>query len=134
MSLPPDLISAAEDAHALRDLNAWLAARSASERVAWALETLPGEHALSSSFGAQSAAVLHLVTRERNDIPVILVDTGYLFPETYLFADQLNERLKLNLKVYRPTRSIAWMGLCRASGRTCSIRSANRMAKKDMGG
>jgi hypothetical protein len=30
-------------------------------------------------------------------------------------------------------RSIAWIGFCRASGRTCSISSANRMAKKDMG-
>jgi phosphoadenosine phosphosulfate reductase len=79
---PPDLISAAEDDRALKDLNEWLGARDASERLAWALATLPGEHALSSSFGAQSAAILHLVTRERNDIPEILVDTGYLFPET----------------------------------------------------
>ena len=109
MSLPPDLISAAEDAHALRDLNDWLTARSAPQRVEWALQTLPGEHALSSSFGAQSAAILHLITRERNDIPVILVDTGYLFPETYRFADDLTARLGLNLKVYRPTLSIAWM-------------------------
>ena len=59
--MPPDLISAAEDTHALQDLNHWLARHSAQERVAWALETLPGEHALSSSFGAQSAAILHLV-------------------------------------------------------------------------
>ncbi len=80
---PPDLVSAAEDTRALADLNAWLAERGPEERVAWALDTLPGEHALSSSFGAQAAAILHLVTRARRDIPVILVDTGYLFPETY---------------------------------------------------
>jgi len=43
-----------------KDLNTWLHALDAQERVAWALETLPGEHALSSSFGAQSATVLHL--------------------------------------------------------------------------
>jgi phosphoadenosine phosphosulfate reductase len=109
MSLPPDLLSAAEDAHALHDLNEWLGARGAPERVEWALHTLPGEHALSSSFGAQSAAILHLITHERTDIPVILVDTGYLFPETYRFADELTARLGLNLKVYRPTLSIAWM-------------------------
>jgi phosphoadenosine phosphosulfate reductase len=106
---PPDLISAAEDERALKDLNDWLGARPAPERVAWALATLPGEHALSSSFGAQSAAILHLITRERREIPVILIDTGYLFPETYRFADQLTERLGLNLKVYRPAIGIAWM-------------------------
>jgi phosphoadenosine phosphosulfate reductase len=105
----PDLISAAESPRALQDLNVWLAARDAGERVRWALDTLPGEHALSSSFGAQSAALLHLVTAEYADIPVVLIDTGYLFPETYRFADELAATLKLNLKVYRPEIGIAWM-------------------------
>jgi len=106
---PPDLISAAEDARALQDLNTWLGARNAAERVAWALESLPGEHALSSSFGAQSAAALHLVTTQHPDIPVILIDTGYLFPETYRFVDELALKLRLNLKVYRPAIGVAWM-------------------------
>jgi phosphoadenosine phosphosulfate reductase len=105
----PDLVSAAEDTRALQELNTWLAARNASERVQWAIATLPGEHVLSSSFGAQSAAILHLVTREKADIPVVLIDTGYLFPETYRFADELTAKLRLNLKVYRPEIGIAWM-------------------------
>jgi phosphoadenosine phosphosulfate reductase len=105
----PDLISAAESPRALQELNAWLAARDATERVQWALATLPGEHVLSSSFGAQSAALLHLVTRENPRVPVVLIDTGYLFPETYRFADQLTERLTLDLRVYRPQIGVAWM-------------------------
>ncbi len=56
---------------------------SAEKRVAWSLEHLPGEHVLSSSFGAQAAVSLHLVTRQAPRLPVILIDTGYLFPETY---------------------------------------------------
>jgi phosphoadenosine phosphosulfate reductase len=107
--MPPDLLSAAEDDRALKDLNDWLGARDAQERTAWALATLPGEHALSSSFGVQSAAVLHLATSQRRDIPVVLVDTGYLFAETYRFVDDLVERLDLNLKVYRPKIGVAWM-------------------------
>jgi phosphoadenosine phosphosulfate reductase len=39
---------------------------------------------------------------------VVLVDTGYLFPETYGFIDQLCERLQLNLHIYRPAESPAW--------------------------
>lgn len=105
----PDLISAAEDPRALEELNRGLAARSADARVEWALKTLPQNHALSSSFGAQSAALLHLVTRRAATMPVILVDTGYLFPETYRFVDELTERLDLNLKVFRPQIGIAWM-------------------------
>jgi phosphoadenosine phosphosulfate reductase len=70
---------------------------------------LPGEHVLSSSFGAQSATLLHMATRNKPDLPIVLIDTGYLFPETYRFADQLTEKLALNLKVYRPKLGIAWM-------------------------
>src|ERR1700741_3087518 len=80
----------------------------AYERVEWALETLPGNHVLTSSFGAQAAVSLHLVTQVSPSIPVLLVDTGYLFPETYRFSDELTARMKLNLKVYRAPRSPAW--------------------------
>lgn len=105
----PDPVTAAESPQALAELNAWLATRTAEQRTAWALEHLAGEHALSSSFGAQAAVALHMTTRQRPDIPVILIDTGYLFPETYRFVDDLSERLSLNLKVYRPQVGIAWM-------------------------
>jgi phosphoadenosine phosphosulfate reductase len=109
MSLVPDPTAAAESRQALAELNQWLAGLRAEQRVEWALESLSGGHALSSSFGAQSAAALHMATRLRPDLPVILVDTGYLFPETYRFVDELTERLQLNLKTYRPQIGIAWM-------------------------
>ena len=109
MTAPPDPIAAAESEQALAELNRWLGERSAEERVAWALENTAGQHALSSSFGAQSAVALHLATRQQPDMPVILIDTGYLFPETYRFVDTLSDQLALNLKVYRPQIGIAWM-------------------------
>ena len=81
---------------------------TAQQRVEWALEHLPGNPVLTSSFGAQAAVSLHLVAQFAPEIPVILVDTGYLFPETYHFADELTEKLNLNLKVYRSALSPAW--------------------------
>jgi phosphoadenosine phosphosulfate reductase len=93
----------------LDEVNARLEEADAAERVRWALEHLPGTHALSSSFGAQAAVSLHLVTRLAPSVPVILVDTGYLFPETYRFVDELAVRLELNLKVYQPSVSPAWL-------------------------
>lgn len=105
---PPDPVSAAESPRALADLNRWLGSRTVEERVAWGLDTLAGAHALSSSFGAQAAVSLHLLTRQQADIPVILVDTGYLFPQTHGFVDELRQRLSLNLKVYHPQRAMAW--------------------------
>ncbi len=95
-------------ARELAAINTELASLDAARRVRWTLEHLPGTHALTSSFGAQAAVSLHLLATQRPDIPVILVDTGYLFPETYRFADQLRERLGLNLHVYRAALSPAW--------------------------
>ena len=92
----------------LRETNARLEGVRADERVAWAVEQFGDGLVLSSSFGAQAGVMLHLATRAKADIPVILVDTGYLFPETYRFVDELTERLSLNLKVYRAELSPAW--------------------------
>jgi len=93
---------------AIEHCNRKFAALEAEARVQWALENLPGKHVLTSSFGAQAAVSLHLVTRINPDIPVVLVDTGYLFPETYRFVDDLTARLKINLKVHRADLSPAW--------------------------
>lgn len=92
----------------LAEMNRELAAAPAEQRVAWVLEHFPGRVVLTSSFGAQSAVCLHMVTRQQPDIPVVLVDTGYLFPETYQFIDELSERLSLNLQIYRAELSAAW--------------------------
>lgn len=92
----------------LAQINVELEQLSAQERVKWALENLDGEFAVSSSFGIQAAVMLHLVTQEKPDIPIILTDTGYLFAETYRFIDELTEKLNLNLKVYRAEQSAQW--------------------------
>jgi phosphoadenosine phosphosulfate reductase len=89
-------------------VNPCLERLDAAGRVRWALDYLPDNPVLTSSFGAQSAIMLHLVSRQSANIPVVLIDTGYLFPETYRFVDELVERLDLNLKVYRPEVSSAW--------------------------
>lgn len=92
----------------LGEINHELQGLSAQGRIEWALNHLRGKHILTSSFGIQGALMLHLVTRIVPDIPVVLVDTGYLFPQTYSFIDQLTERLQLNLQVYRAEHSPAW--------------------------
>ena len=111
---------------ALDSCNATFEKLSVQDRVGWSLENLPGQHVVSSSFGAHAAVSLHLLTQQQADIPVILIDTGYLFPETYRFVDELTEKLQLNLQVYQSALSphwqlaavlpINWPKLLRASG------------------
>jgi phosphoadenosine phosphosulfate reductase len=101
-----DLVSPAVD---LTAVNGQLSRAAAEERIAWAAGRFGDGLVLSSSFGAQAAVMLSLATRVVPGIPVVLIDTGFLFPETYRFADQLASVLKLNLKVYRPELSAAWI-------------------------
>ncbi|MFA6229395.1 MAG: phosphoadenylyl-sulfate reductase [Rhodanobacter sp.] len=105
--LASELIETTPDA--LAAVNAMLARLTAEQRVSWALQHLPGTHILSSSFGAQAAVSLHLVAQQQPDVPAVLIDTGYLFPETYAFVDELTTRLRLNLKVYQSPVSPAWL-------------------------
>ena len=91
---------------ALAVVNGQLETLSAEQRVAWALEHLPGEFVLSSSFGIQAAVCLHGDAHPAG-YPGDLIDTGYLFPETYRFIDQLTDQLKLNLQVFRAEQSPA---------------------------
>lgn len=92
----------------LTQWNELLEQQSPIERVEWALENLPGHFVLSSSFGIQSAVMLHMLTQVEPNIPVLITDTGHLFPETYRFIDEMTDKLKLNLKVYSAKESAAW--------------------------
>ncbi len=95
------------DAIDIADVNRHLASAPALKRVEWAVETFGDKLVMTTSFGAQAAVMLHLVTQVKPEIPIVFIDTGYLFPETYQFAETLEKRLKLNLKVYNPAMTAA---------------------------
>lgn len=75
------------------------------EIVRAAMEEYGSDVAMSSSFQTQSMPLLHMVSRVAPDLPVIFLDTGYHFPATLEFRDQVVETLDLNLKVMRATMS-----------------------------
>ncbi|MEM9119404.1 MAG: phosphoadenylyl-sulfate reductase [Cyanobacteria bacterium P01_F01_bin.56] len=86
-----------------------LHSKDANQIVTWANVTFGEGLIMSTSFGIQSAVMLHLVTQVVPKIPVVWVDTGYLPVETYLFAEELTQRLRLNLQVYQSKISPARM-------------------------
>ena len=57
---------------------------------------------VSTKFGPESAVLLHLLVQEAPDIPVVWIDTGYNTRATLRYADTLQQRLQLNLRVFRP--------------------------------
>lgn len=92
----------------LKLINIKLNKLSAEERILWSIENLPENFILTSSFGIQSSICLHLITRFIPNITVVLIDTGYMFPETYRFIDKLEKRFNLNIKIFRSKISSAW--------------------------
>ena len=63
--------------------------------IAKALEIFGDELALVSSFGAESAVLLHMASEVSRDIPVLFLDTGMLFGQTLDYRQQLAAQLKL---------------------------------------
>ena len=117
----------------LDTVNSNLAQANATDIVKWAVQTFGNGLVMSSSFGIQSAVMLHLVTRIVPDIPVIWVDTGYLPPETYQFAEAMRDRLGLNLQVYQspisPARMEALYGKLWEQGNVEALDRYDRLRK-----
>jgi phosphoadenosine phosphosulfate reductase len=78
--------------------------------VSWAAAQFGGELVMTSSFGAESALLLHMANEAMPGIRVIMIDTGYLFPETWRHMEALRQRLNLSVWVYRTRNDpIAWL-------------------------
>ena len=108
-SVPSDLATPAKPA--LDQMRHALASMSPQERLAWAIESHQNGFALTTSFGIQSAVLLHMLSQNPAgaDIPVVWVDTGYLPPETYHYAETLTDRLDIRLVVVQSELSPARM-------------------------
>ncbi|ANZ22624.1 phosphoadenosine phosphosulfate reductase [Buchnera aphidicola (Diuraphis noxia)] len=103
-----NLLNSDKKNNILSEFNLLISNYSAEERVYWSLKNLPDTHIMSSSFGIQSMVLLHIIIQQKPDIPIVLIDTGYLFPETYKFIDLINKKYNLNLKIFRSKISPAW--------------------------
>jgi len=88
-------------------LNRALVAASPAEIIDAAVHAVPrGKLAVVSSFGTESAALLKYVADVDRSLPVLFLDTGWLFPETIAYRDTLIERLGLaDVRTIKPDNS-----------------------------
>jgi phosphoadenosine phosphosulfate reductase len=82
--------------------NARLELATPEARLAFAAHTFGKDLLFTSSFGAQSGVLLHLWSVVCPELPVIFIDTGFLFDETHLYRSELVARLGLDVRVLRP--------------------------------
>lgn len=125
------------DSIAADRLSAKFAALDAQKVLRLAIEDLfPGRVALVSSFGADSAVLLHMAAEIDKALPIIFVDTWQLFPETLAYRDQLIARLGLTgIKTATPEKAalaeadpenFLW---ARDPDRCCELRKVLPLAK-----
>jgi phosphoadenosine phosphosulfate reductase len=80
---------------------------AANSLVRRQLEESPNDACVTSSFQAEDIVVLHLVAQVSPDIPVLFLDTGYHFQETYEYRDRITAKWKLNLVNLLPELTVA---------------------------
>ena len=57
----------------------------------------PGPACVTCSFQAECMAIVDLLVAQEPDMPVLFLETGYHFPETYAYRNEMTQRLRLNL-------------------------------------
>lgn len=77
------------------------------ETIKKALELANGSIMVSTNFRPLEAVILHMCTALKPDIPIVWVDSGYMMPQTYIFAEKTIQQLNLNMKVYNPLMTAA---------------------------
>ncbi|WP_372373957.1 phosphoadenosine phosphosulfate reductase family protein [Vreelandella venusta] len=81
-------------------------ANNPQDLIKWALGQ--GERPIcTTNFRPFEAVILHMVTQEHPDIPIVWMDSGYNTEATYQFADALIQRLNLNMVSFIPQRTRA---------------------------
>ena len=105
--MPPDSEYFPMTNEQISKANAELRSQSPLEIIRWAMAQAKGRAIVSTNFRPYEAVILHLVTQVQPEIPVLWVDHGYNRPATYLHAEDLKKRLKLNLKAYVPKLTTA---------------------------
>lgn len=81
----------------LTELNAQFEDRSPQDVLKWAFDTYGDNFAVVTSFQPTGIVTLHMLSEIAPKTPILTLDTGLLFTETYALMDDLESRLNLNL-------------------------------------
>ncbi|CAG1012651.1 phosphoadenosine phosphosulfate reductase [Anaerolineae bacterium] len=90
----------------LDQLNAEFEKAAPQDILKWAATRFGERLALVTSFQPTGIVTLHMLSEIAPHTPVLTLDTGLLFPETYTLINELEQRLNLNLIRLRPAQTV----------------------------
>src|SRR2546423_6404336 len=100
---------------------------SPEEILGWAIASFPGRFALSVSFGGAGVALAHMLSTIDARVPVVFLNTGYLFEETLAFRADFAARYGLNVIDVEPEHDPGPLYLTDPDG-CCDVRKVKPMA------
>ncbi|MBX3062627.1 MAG: phosphoadenylyl-sulfate reductase [Anaerolineae bacterium] len=90
----------------LERLNAEFENSTPQEILHWAVQNYGQSLVSVTSFQPTGIVILHMLSEIAPNTPVLTLDTGLLFPETYALMEQLEQQLNLNLIRVRPALTV----------------------------
>jgi phosphoadenosine phosphosulfate reductase len=94
----------------LERLNARFETGHPRDILRWAADLFGDGLVMTSSFGADSMCTVHLATQIKPDIRIVVINTGYLFPETLQFMEEMRSRFRLNvLEFHTRNDPVTWL-------------------------
>jgi phosphoadenosine phosphosulfate reductase len=90
----------------LEEINKQLQGKSPEEIISWAI-SIAQKPIVTTNFRPYEVAILKAVTAVKKDIPVVWCDTGYNTPQTYKHAEEIIDKLQLNIQLYVPKQTVA---------------------------
>jgi phosphoadenosine phosphosulfate reductase len=87
-------------------LNTWFEYLPPYEIIQWAVDTFGDRLMMTSAFGLNGVALIHMLQKVTLDVPIVFVDTGYLFAETLETKRRVARAYGVKVLTYRPQLSI----------------------------
>ena len=121
----------------LAKYNKELTNKSAEEIIEWGFHTFKKKLAFTTSFGIQSSVLLNIIQNSvlKDKVKIFWIDTGYLPKETYQYANELIDKLSLNINVIQsdvsPARMEAIFGKLWESKESKDLDAYHQMRKVD---
>lgn len=103
----PMSISGRYEPGALQAKSAELEQATAQEILAFALETYAPRVAISTAFGVEGCALVHMAMQIDPSVRVFTVDTGYLFEETQALVGRLVDKYGVHIETFHPALTVA---------------------------
>jgi phosphoadenosine phosphosulfate reductase len=87
-------------------LNAWLGNSSPLSVIQWAIDVFSPKLVVTSSFGLNGVALIHMLQKITRKVPIIFVNTGYMFEETLKTKRRIEAAYGVNVLTFRPSLSV----------------------------